>query len=257
MPHAAPGPTTSATLTHADRGHRPAGGTAGHAALMRASGTITFSMTARSMACRANSTSPSTAPARSPLKTPTTSPSRQSKRKMVSASRPASVQARHRRHYRSQGFHRYRYHQRWKISTSVSDAIVRVFIDLGDRTNRLKARLKYDRRHGHGEVPDHRRGEVGQPFTRISAEALMPRPEFRLHGAYRSAQTEAGRVELDRRRVAAGQGDDRSDVLSKIAADLGDGDIRLTVWQNLLIPGVKRRECRAGDCGHRSPRSNT
>lgn len=27
--------------------------------------------------------------------------------------------------------------------------------------------------------------------------------------------------------------------LSKIAADLGDGDIRLTVWQNLLIPGVK------------------
>ena len=26
--------------------------------------------------------------------------------------------------------------------------------------------------------------------------------------------------------------------LAKIAADLGDGDIRLTVWQNLLIPGV-------------------
>jgi ferredoxin-nitrite reductase len=27
--------------------------------------------------------------------------------------------------------------------------------------------------------------------------------------------------------------------LAKIAADLGDGDIRLTVWQNLLIPGVR------------------
>ena len=26
--------------------------------------------------------------------------------------------------------------------------------------------------------------------------------------------------------------------LAKIAADLGDGDIRLTVWQNLLISGV-------------------
>ena len=39
-------------------------------------------------------------------------------------------------------------------ATKVSDAIVRVFIDLGDRTNRLKARLKYvHRRHGHGEIP--------------------------------------------------------------------------------------------------------
>jgi ferredoxin-nitrite reductase len=27
--------------------------------------------------------------------------------------------------------------------------------------------------------------------------------------------------------------------LAKIALDLGDGDIRLTVWQNLLIPGVR------------------
>src|SRR5262249_59824592 len=27
--------------------------------------------------------------------------------------------------------------------------------------------------------------------------------------------------------------------LSKIAQDLGDGDIRLTVWQNLLISGVR------------------
>jgi ferredoxin-nitrite reductase len=27
--------------------------------------------------------------------------------------------------------------------------------------------------------------------------------------------------------------------LAKIAQDLGDGDIRLTVWQNLLIPGVR------------------
>jgi ferredoxin-nitrite reductase len=27
--------------------------------------------------------------------------------------------------------------------------------------------------------------------------------------------------------------------LAKVAQDLGDGDIRLTVWQNLLIPGVR------------------
>ena len=39
-------------------------------------------------------------------------------------------------------------------ATKVADAIVRVFIDTGDRTNRLKARMKYvHRRHRHGEIP--------------------------------------------------------------------------------------------------------
>ena len=35
--------------------------------------------------------------------------------------------------------------------------------------------------------------------------------------------------------------------LAKIAQDLGDGDIRLTVWQNLLIPGVRDENVDACD----------
>src|SRR4029077_17268284 len=56
-------------------------------------------------------------------------------------------------------------------ATEVADAIVRVFIDLGDRTNRLKARLKYvidgmglDKyRHPVDKNP-------GQPLPRVAQE---------------------------------------------------------------------------------------
>ncbi|KZD23862.1 NirA family protein [Tardiphaga robiniae] len=126
-------------------------------------------------------------------------------------------------------------------STKVSDAIVRVFIDLGDRTNRLKARLKYViDGMGMEKFLTLVEEKLGQPFTRISAEALMPRPEFdrTAHiGVHKQKQDglnwigvvlPLGKVTCDQMRG-----------LSKIAADLGDGDIRLTVWQNLLIPGVK------------------
>jgi ferredoxin-nitrite reductase len=126
-------------------------------------------------------------------------------------------------------------------ATKVSDAIVRVFIDLGDRTNRLKARLKY--------VIDGMGMEkflvlveekMGQTFARVPADALLPRPEFdrTAHiGVHEQKQQglnwigvvlPLGKVTCDQMRG-----------LARIAADLGDGDIRLTVWQNLLIPGVK------------------
>jgi ferredoxin-nitrite reductase len=125
-------------------------------------------------------------------------------------------------------------------ATKVSDAIVRVFIDLGDRTNRLKARLKY--------VIDGMGMEkflvlveekMGHAFTRVPAEALLPRPAFdrTAHiGVHKQKQDglnwigvalPLGMVTCEQMRG-----------LAKIAADLGDGDIRLTVWQNLLIPGV-------------------
>jgi len=122
----------------------------------------------------------------------------------------------------------------------VADAIVRVFIDTGDRTNRLKARLKYVL-DGMGvdnfmlAVEE----RLGRKLTRASAEALAPRPVFdrMAHvGAHRQKQDglnwigvvlPVGKLTSDQMRG-----------LAKIAQDLGDGDIRLTVWQNLLISGV-------------------
>src|SRR6195952_2324052 len=64
-------------------------------------------------------------------------------------------------------------------ATRIADAIVRVFIDLGDRTNRLKARMKY--------VIDGMGMEkflvlveekLGHALTRAPNEALAPRPAF-------------------------------------------------------------------------------
>src|SRR5450432_1511347 len=126
-------------------------------------------------------------------------------------------------------------------ATKVADAIVRVFVDTGDRTNRLKARLKY--------VIDGMGMEkflvlveekMGQPFTRVSAGALKPRPAFdRMAHIGVHKQKQAGLnwigVALPLGKVTCEQ----MRGLAKIAQDLGDGDIRLTVWQNLLIPGVR------------------
>src|SRR3979411_1232029 len=64
-------------------------------------------------------------------------------------------------------------------ATRVSDAIVRAFIDLGDRTNRLKARLKYVLdAMGHDKFLNVVEERLGQPFTRAPAEAFAPRPAF-------------------------------------------------------------------------------
>jgi ferredoxin-nitrite reductase len=125
-------------------------------------------------------------------------------------------------------------------ATKVADAIVRVFIELGDRTNRLKARLKY--------VIDGMGMEkflilveekLGHAFTRVPPEALAPRPAFdRMAHIGVHKQKQAGLnwigVSLPLGKVACEQ----MRGLAKIARDLGDGEIRLTVWQNLLIPGV-------------------
>ena len=125
-------------------------------------------------------------------------------------------------------------------ATKVADAIVRVFIDLGDRTNRLKARLKY--------VIDGMGMEkflvlveekLGHAFVRVPPEALAPRPTFdRTAHIGVHAQKQAGLnwigVALPLGKITCEQ----MRGLARIARDLGDGELRLTVWQNLLISGV-------------------
>jgi ferredoxin-nitrite reductase len=126
-------------------------------------------------------------------------------------------------------------------ATRVADAIVRVFIDLGDRTNRLKARLKYVI-DGMGMETFLAAVEekLGQPFTRITPGAVAPRPNFdRMAHIGVHPQKQPGLnwigVALPLGKVTCAQ----MRGLARIAQDLGDGDVRLTVWQNLLIPGVR------------------
>src|SRR5467141_5458354 len=64
-------------------------------------------------------------------------------------------------------------------ATKVADAIVRVFIDLGDRTNRLKARLKYViDGMGMEKFLVAVEQKLGHNFTRVPPEAFTPRAAF-------------------------------------------------------------------------------
>ena len=125
-------------------------------------------------------------------------------------------------------------------ATRVADAIVRVFIDTGDRTNRLKARLKYVLdKLGMETFLALVEQKLGHALTRVPPEALEARPPFdrMAHiGVHKQKQTglnwigvvlPLGKLTCEQMRG-----------LAKVAADLGDGEIRLTVWQNLLISGV-------------------
>src|ERR1700722_9567417 len=125
-------------------------------------------------------------------------------------------------------------------ATAVADAVVRVFIDHGDRTNRLKARLKYVLdRFGMEKFLTLVEEKLGRPLTRVQAQALEPRPAFNraahigVHSQKQDGLNWIGVVlPVGKLTVAQMHG------LAGVARDLGDGELRLTVWQNLLISGV-------------------
>ncbi len=125
-------------------------------------------------------------------------------------------------------------------TTPVCDAILRVFIASGDRTNRSKARLKYlldawgfDRFLAAVEA------ELGRPLTRVPDAALLPTPpqsrsaHVGVHPqqqpglSYVGVVVPVGRITAERMRG-----------LADIADRFGSGTIRLTVWQNLLISDI-------------------
>jgi len=125
-------------------------------------------------------------------------------------------------------------------ATKVADAVVRLFIDHGDRTNRTKARLKYVLdRLGMETFLALVEEKLGTKLVRVPAEAMKPRPAFdrTAHiGVHTHKQARLNWIGLilavGKLTAAQMRG------IAKIAGDLGDGDLRLTVWQNLLISGV-------------------
>ena len=125
-------------------------------------------------------------------------------------------------------------------ATKVADAVVRVFIDNGDRTNRAKARLKYVLdAWGFEKFLGAMEDKLGHKLTRAPENSLETRPPFdRLAHIGSHPQKQKGLhwlgVVLPVGKITAEQ----MRGIGKIAEKFGDGDIRLTVWQNLLISGV-------------------
>jgi len=132
-------------------------------------------------------------------------------------------------------------------ATKVADAVVRVFIDHGDRTDRTKARLKYViDRLGLDKVLSLVEDKLDRKLDRVGGDALAPRAPFdrAAHiGVHAQKQPERNwiGVVLPVGKLSA----DQMRGLAQLACDLGDGDIRLTVWQNLIISGVRSRDVAA------------
>jgi ferredoxin-nitrite reductase len=125
-------------------------------------------------------------------------------------------------------------------ATLVADAVVRVFIDHGDRTDRTKSRLKYVlEKMGVDKFVVLVEEKLGRKLDRAVPGAVAPRPPFsRTAHIGVHSHKQAGLhwigvvVPVGYLGVAQMRG------LADIAREFGDGDIRLTVWQNLLISGV-------------------
>jgi ferredoxin-nitrite reductase len=127
-----------------------------------------------------------------------------------------------------------------KDATKVADAIVKVFIDLGDRTNRAKARLKYVLDAlGFEKFLVAVEEKLGFKLPRVDAAHVAPRPQQNRHahvGVH--AQKQRGLFYIGVVLPVGKMLSSQMRALASIAHDCGDGDLRLTVWQNLLISGI-------------------
>ena len=125
-------------------------------------------------------------------------------------------------------------------ATKVADAIVRVYIDNGDRTDRNKARLKYVLDDwGFDTLLAAVEEKLGRKLARVDQGHVAPRPAQDRHahvGVHRQKQNGLNYigVVLPVGKMVVEQMHE----LAAIAGELGDGDMRLTVWQNLLISGI-------------------
>lgn len=134
----------------------------------------------------------------------------------------------------------------------ISEAMLRVYIEHADRTNRKKARLKYVLdKHGFDwfiERTQEKLDEFGNgvQLMRLSQEYDAPRSPIKRQGHIGvHAQKQSGLnyvgVALELGRMSPEQ----MRAIGAIAQKYGKNDIRLTVWQNLLIPHIRDEDVAA------------
>ena len=123
---------------------------------------------------------------------------------------------------------------------AVAAAMVRVFSEGGDRTDRKKARLKYLlEKWGTARFLEETQRRLAFPIPRVPAEACEPPRAFTKHGwigafsqsqegmSYVGIAMPAGRMSARQMRQVA-----------DLSSEFGNGEVRLTVWQNLIVPHV-------------------
>ena len=125
-------------------------------------------------------------------------------------------------------------------AVQVAVAMLRVFIENGDRTNRKKARLKYLLDNwGFDKFLTETQKKLTFPLLRFSLEKCAPRPPCVRHGhigVYR--QKQKGRNYIGVVVPVGVMSSKQMRRVAELATHYGSGQVRLTPWQNLLVPDV-------------------
>jgi ferredoxin-nitrite reductase len=125
-------------------------------------------------------------------------------------------------------------------AVAVAAAMVRVFSENGDRTDRKKARLKYlVDRWGVEKFISETEKRLAFPLIHIPAELCEPRgPVDRAAHIGIHPQSQPG-LHYIGVSVPVGQLPvEQALALAAIAEQYGTGEVRLTVWQNLILPNI-------------------
>ena len=125
-------------------------------------------------------------------------------------------------------------------TVAVAAAMIRVFSENGDRTDRKKARLKYlVDRWGVDKFIAETEKRLAFPVIRLAAEECEPRlpidraghigvhPQSQPGLHYIGVSVPVGRLPVE-----------QTLALADVASEFGSGELRLTVWQNLLVPNI-------------------
>jgi ferredoxin-nitrite reductase len=125
---------------------------------------------------------------------------------------------------------------------AVAAAILRVFVDHGDRTDRKKARLCYvlDRLGTVGFL-EQVQGKLGFALRYLAADQCSARPPVDKHGhigihPQRQPGLSCIGIAVPVGRVQAPQ----MEALAELADRFGAGELRTTVWQNVVLPNVSQ-----------------
>jgi len=123
----------------------------------------------------------------------------------------------------------------------VAAAMIRVFIENGDRTNRKKARLKYlVDNWGVEKFLEETQKKLTFKMPKHALSICEPRAATLQHGhigVYDEA--EAGYNYIGVVIPVGRMLPEQMIAIAKLSETYGRGEVRLTAWQNLIIPGIK------------------
>jgi len=123
---------------------------------------------------------------------------------------------------------------------AVAAAMLRVFVEHGDRTDRKKARLCYVLdRIGVTQFLALTQEKLAFPLRHVPPENCMPRRPVDKHGHLGvRAQRQADLHSIGVAIPVGHMRHEQMSALADLADEVGTGELRTTVWQNIILPNI-------------------